>query len=105
MSQGAQTGTGTGTPGIADEPTGKGESKLDNSCLEILGKDAQDPADVEEEKREPSEDIDTKQSPGVRGNKNQSIMSSFRDFFLAAFSDSYAYQDVSAGQVAGTSSF
>jgi hypothetical protein len=49
---------------------------------------------VEDEKREPDEAHD-RGSEAQGGNvKNQSMMSAFRDFFLAAFSDSYSYQDV-----------
>jgi hypothetical protein len=49
---------------------------------------------VEDEKREPDETHD-RGSEAQGGNvKNQSMMSAFRDFFLAAFSDSYSYQDV-----------
>jgi hypothetical protein len=94
MSQGVQIGTGI--LGTADEMTGQGQPKRDNSLEAIAVHDEQDPTNVEDEKREPSENADAKESPGIRGNKNQSIMSSFRDFFLAAFSDSYSYQDVRA---------
>jgi hypothetical protein len=59
-----------------------------------FGRTVDDTGDVEDEKREP-DDAQDRGSETQGGNiKNQSMMSAFRDFFLAAFSDSYSYQDV-----------
>lgn len=51
-------------------------------------------SDVEDEKREPDEAQDRGSETQGGNIKNLSMMSAFRDFFLAAFSDSYSYQDV-----------
>ena len=50
-----------------------------------------EPIVVEDEKREP----ESKDERGSRStSSNTSLVTAFRDFFLAAFSDNYSYQDV-----------
>jgi hypothetical protein len=64
-----------------------------------FGRTDDDTGDVDDEKREP-DDAQDRGSETQGGNiKNPSMMSAFRDFFLAAFSDSYSYQDVRRSSV------
>lgn len=54
--------------------------------------DHDEPIVVEDEKREP--ESKDERGGSRSGNSNTSLVTAFRDFFLAAFSDNYSYQDV-----------
>lgn len=53
--------------------------------------DHDEPIVVEDEKREP--ESKDERGGSRSGNSNTSLVTAFRDFFLAAFSDNYSYQD------------